>query len=39
MMYSFGDELKPRMDSIKLMEEMVLEYISSLVAKVTYLSA
>jgi Transcription initiation factor IID, 18kD subunit len=34
MMYGFGDEAKPRLDSIKLMEEMVIEYISGLVAKV-----
>jgi Transcription initiation factor IID, 18kD subunit len=37
MMYGFGDEPKPRLDSIKLMEEMVLEYISGLVAKVSLL--
>lgn len=34
MMYGFGDEQIPRLDSIKLMEEMVIEYIIGLVAKV-----
>lgn len=34
MMYGFGDEESPRVDSVKLMEEMVIEYITGLVAKV-----
>lgn len=34
-MYGFGDEQHPRADSIKVMEEMVLEYIIGLVTKVS----
>lgn len=34
MMYGFGDEFLTRPDSVKLMEEMVIEYITGLAAKV-----
>lgn len=34
MMYGFGDEPQPRRDSIKLMQDLVIEYISGLIAKV-----
>jgi hypothetical protein len=39
MMYGFGDEIQPRAESIKLMEEMVIEYIAGLVAKVRFVTA
>jgi hypothetical protein len=35
MMYGFGDDREPRADSIKLMEEFVLEYVTGLVGKAT----
>lgn len=34
MMYGFGDEPQPRRDSITLMQDLVIEYISGLIAKV-----
>lgn len=36
MMFGFGDEQTPRGDSVRLMEEMVLEYITALVGKVRH---
>lgn len=35
MMYGFGDEVNPRADSVRLMEELVLGYISAVVNKAT----
>jgi Transcription initiation factor IID, 18kD subunit len=39
MMYGFGDDREPRADSIKLMEEFVLEYVTGLVGKATDVAA
>lgn len=35
-MFGFGDEQVPRADSVRLVEEMVLDYITSVVAKVRF---
>ncbi len=35
MMFGFGDEQAPRADSVRLMEELVLGYMTSVVTKAT----
>jgi hypothetical protein len=33
MMYGFGDVLQPRADSVDVMEDLVMDYISELVSE------
>lgn len=34
MMYGFGDSINPRPESVRLMEDIVIDYIVALVSKV-----
>lgn len=38
MMYGFGDNINPRADTVRLMEEIVIDYITALAIKSTHIA-
>lgn len=36
-MYGFGDDINPRQDTVELVEDLMIEYIETIVNKMVYL--